>query len=685
MPRKRFEWKFRDKSLLLGERTLVMGILNVTPDSFSDGGQFDDPDRAFAHAMELEEAGADIIDIGAESTRPGAARVPEAEELRRLVPVLKRLKGKLSVPISVDTYKAAVAEKAFEHGADIINDVSGLTFDPDLARVVSNANGGLIINHMRGTPETWLKLSPMRNVLPTIVQELDAAVHRALATGLERRRIMIDPGLGFGKRKEQNAEVLAFLDALARLELPILVGASRKHFLPADVEGRTEFATAAAIAISVLHGAHMIRVHDVGAMKLAAEVADEVLRVVQPGTEEAPESTVFRMPRSTPEPERKPLRPQIARKAAPPVREVVEAVVEDDDIDERDDELDDDAIVEVPLESEIDAEFDDDEDDEDDDAEDVDAENAEATEKDEAPKPVKRAFKPAAGGAGLVKRPAAGGAGRPGGYVGGKSFGDKRPFEDKRPPFENKRPTDNRRPAAGRPTDRNDRPGGFEREGGFGGPRRDADGPRKEWTPRPDNRFSGPPRREGDERSEGGRPPRPGGFKPGGFKAGGFKPGGFKPGGFKAGPRPGGFKPSGSGFKPGGFRPGPRPGGFRDDDRGPRDGGREGASREGGREGGGDERRGGFGNRPSSGGFRREGPPRSEGGEYPPVGKSFGPRPGGGGGGRPSGGRPGAKPFGAKPFGSKPFGGKPGGGKPFAGKPFKKKPGGAKPFKRRDD
>src|SRR5882724_12049077 len=146
MFRKRFEWKIRDKTLQLGERTLLVGVLNVTPDSFSDGGKFLDPDRAFAHAVELEEAGADLIDIGAESTRPGSSRISEAEELRRLVPVLKRLRGKLGVPISVDTYKSSVAEKALELGAQIINDPSGLTLDPSLAHTAAQGDAGLILN-----------------------------------------------------------------------------------------------------------------------------------------------------------------------------------------------------------------------------------------------------------------------------------------------------------------------------------------------------------------------------------------------------------------------------------------------------------------------------------------------------------------------------------------------------------
>jgi len=278
MPRKRFEWKLRDRSVQLGERTLIVGILNVTPDSFSDGGKFLDPDRAFARAVELEEQGADIIDVGAESTHPGAVRVSEAEELRRLIPVLKRLRGKLAVPLSVDTYKAAVAEKAFEQEVAIINDPSALTFDPDLARAVGNANAGLILNHMRGTPETWLKLPPLKNVMLTIASELEASAHRAVHAGVGRRQIVIDPGLGFGKRKEQNAEILARLGDLVKLELPILAGPSRKHFLAKESAVGTEFATAAAVTAAILYGVHMVRVHEVAAMKPVVEIADEIAR-----------------------------------------------------------------------------------------------------------------------------------------------------------------------------------------------------------------------------------------------------------------------------------------------------------------------------------------------------------------------------------------------------------------------
>ena len=280
MNRRPHLWKLKDRELFTGERTLIMGVLNVTPDSFSDGGKYLEPDRAFARAIELEEHGADIVDIGAESTRPGAERVSEAEELRRLVPVLKRLRGKLSIPISVDTYKSGVAEKAFEHGAEIINDPSGLTFDPQLARIVANHNAALIINHMRGNPETWAKLPPLKDVIGAILHDLDAAVHRAVRSSVERTRIAIDPGLGFGKRREQNAEILARLDQFATLDLPIMVGPSRKSFLPPaeDPSGPLlQCATAAAVTAAILAGAHIVRVHDVAQMKAVAQVADQIL------------------------------------------------------------------------------------------------------------------------------------------------------------------------------------------------------------------------------------------------------------------------------------------------------------------------------------------------------------------------------------------------------------------------
>jgi len=276
--RKLYFWKLKQRELRLGERTILMGVLNVTPDSFSDGGKYSDPDRAFARAIELEEQGADIVDIGAESTRPGSARVSEAEEIRRLIPVLKRLKGRLGVPISVDTYKAEVAERALDLGVEIINDPSGLTIEPQVARAVSNFDAGLVLNHMRGRPETWAKLGPMPDPMATIARDLDATVSRARRVGIDKTRIVIDPGLGFGKRREQNSLILARLGQLAALELPVMVGPSRKSFLAHPDPEETKFSSAAAVTAAVLAGAHVVRVHDVREMRAATDVADEILR-----------------------------------------------------------------------------------------------------------------------------------------------------------------------------------------------------------------------------------------------------------------------------------------------------------------------------------------------------------------------------------------------------------------------
>ena len=276
--RKLYFWKLKQREIRLGERTTLMGVLNVTPDSFSDGGKYSDPDRAYARAIELEEEGADIIDIGAESTRPGSARISAAEEIRRLIPVLKRLRDKLGIPISVDTYKSEVAERAMDLGAEIINDPSCLTFEPDLAKTVAQYNAGLILNHMRGTPETWAKLGPMPDPIATVGRDLDATINRARRAGLEKSRMVIDPGLGFGKRKEQNAVILARLSELNGLDLPIMVGPSRKSFLAHPDPEETKFASAGAVTAAVLNGAHIVRVHDVREMRAATDVADEILR-----------------------------------------------------------------------------------------------------------------------------------------------------------------------------------------------------------------------------------------------------------------------------------------------------------------------------------------------------------------------------------------------------------------------
>ena len=276
--RKLFYWKLKQREIQLGERTVLMAVLNLTPDSFSDGGRYSDPDRAFARALEIEEQGADILDIGAESTRPGSTAISAAEETRRLIPVLKRLKDRLSIPISVDTYKAEIAERALDLGVEIINDPSGLTIEPQLARAVSNHDAGLILNHMRGRPETWAKLAPMPDPMATIVRDLDAAISRTRHVGINKSRLVVDPGIGFGKRKEQNSVILGRLGQLAALDFPIMVGPSRKAFLAHESAEETRFATAAAVAACVLGGAHVIRVHDVVEMRAAADVADEILR-----------------------------------------------------------------------------------------------------------------------------------------------------------------------------------------------------------------------------------------------------------------------------------------------------------------------------------------------------------------------------------------------------------------------
>ena len=284
---KRYQWKLKRRELILGDRTLLMGILNVTPDSFSDGGHYADPDRAFARALELEDEGADILDLGAESTRPASQRISEAEELRRLIPVLKRLKGKLSIPISVDTYKSGVAEKALEHGAEIINDPSGILLDSQLPKTVTKYDAGLIINHMRGNPETWAKLPPLKDLMRSISIDFEAAVHRTRQAGVQKQQLVIDPGLGFGKRREQNSEIIAQLRLLRAFDLPILIGPSRKAFLRKELQEDTEFATAAAVSACILNGAHIVRVHNVKAMKTVAEVVDAIRQSVPEDEEQA--------------------------------------------------------------------------------------------------------------------------------------------------------------------------------------------------------------------------------------------------------------------------------------------------------------------------------------------------------------------------------------------------------------
>jgi dihydropteroate synthase len=283
--RKLFRLQLPSRTLSLGERTLVMGILNVTPDSFSDGGKFFDLQKAVAHALEMERAGADLLDVGGESTRPGSRGTSTEEELARVMPVLKALRGVLSIPISLDTRKADVAEAALSAGVSIINDISGLKTDSRTAEVAARHGVPLILMHMRGEPRTMQKAPFARTVIKDVTKGLRASIGKARKAGVPKSQIIIDPGIGFGKSFQQNYELLQKLPELGRLGYPLLVGTSRKGFLGASLarHGKSAppeeriWATAATVTASILGGAHIVRVHDVAEMAQVARVADYLL------------------------------------------------------------------------------------------------------------------------------------------------------------------------------------------------------------------------------------------------------------------------------------------------------------------------------------------------------------------------------------------------------------------------
>lgn len=266
-------------ALRLGERTLVMGIVNVTPDSFSDGGRSLDPGQAAEHALEMVESGADLLDIGGESTRPGAAGVSVEEELRRVVPVLDRLTGRVRVPLSIDTSKAEVARVALEHGATVVNDVSGLLYEPALATVAAERGAALVLMHNRGHSRDMYREATYLDVGDEVTRELAERIEAALAGGVARASIIVDPGLGFAKRAEHSYAALATVGRLASLDRPVLVGPSRKSFLATDGDGgpaHREYGTAAAVTAAVLEGAHIVRVHQVREMVQVTRVADRI-------------------------------------------------------------------------------------------------------------------------------------------------------------------------------------------------------------------------------------------------------------------------------------------------------------------------------------------------------------------------------------------------------------------------
>jgi dihydropteroate synthase len=265
----------------LGKRTLIMGILNVTPDSFSDGGRYLEPERAVAHGLRLVKEGADIIDIGGESTRPGADPVPAEEELRRVIPVIEGIKQESNVMISIDTYKAQVAEVALAAGAGMVNDISALRLDEEMINVAVKYDVPVVLMHMQGTPRTMQENPQYNDVVSDIINFLGERIAAAAAAGIPKERLIIDPGIGFGKLLQHNLEILRRLDEFKALGRPILIGPSRKSFIGqltgAPVEERLP-GTIASIVLGILRGADIIRVHDVREARQAVQVADAIIR-----------------------------------------------------------------------------------------------------------------------------------------------------------------------------------------------------------------------------------------------------------------------------------------------------------------------------------------------------------------------------------------------------------------------
>jgi dihydropteroate synthase len=291
MQRPGFQWRLRSRTVELGARTLVMGILNVTPDSFSDGGKFLARDHAVAHALKMLDDGADLLDIGGESTRPGTpvaeSGIPAAEELRRTMPVIEDvLRERPDAILSVDTYKAEVARAAVNAGCEIVNDVSALRWDEQMSATVKELDCGIILMHTRGRPQEWRNLEPSADIVAEVKNDLHDYAQAALTQGIAKDHIMLDVGIGFGKKFDQNYPLLAGLDQLRDLGFPLLVGTSRKSFIgrtlavdgkDAPSDQRLHGSLAAATA-SVLNGAHVVRVHDVKAAVEAIKIADEILR-----------------------------------------------------------------------------------------------------------------------------------------------------------------------------------------------------------------------------------------------------------------------------------------------------------------------------------------------------------------------------------------------------------------------
>ena len=272
-------WKTRTLTLTF-DRPVMMGILNVTPDSFSDGGQYLNPDQAVVQAAKIIQEGADILDLGAESTRPNAKPISEEEELKRLLPALEKIKNQFQIPISIDTTKSQVARKALELGADVINDVSGLKQDPQMAKVIREFGAGAVLMHRRGTPETMQLLTDYKDLIEDVIRELSESVEIAESNGISADQIVIDPGIGFSKTAGQSFKILERLGELKRLGRPILVGPSRKSFIHSVTKlapDKRLFGTTAACVLAYERGAQIFRVHDVWAIKEALAVTQAVI------------------------------------------------------------------------------------------------------------------------------------------------------------------------------------------------------------------------------------------------------------------------------------------------------------------------------------------------------------------------------------------------------------------------
>ena len=277
--RKLYTMKLRGKALELGRRTLIMGILNITPDSFSDGGRFADYERALAQAFELISAGADILDVGGESTRPGSDPVPLPVEMERVIPVIRAVRESSDIPISIDTNKSEVALQSLAAGADIINDVTSLRFDPAMVRVAAESGAPVIMMHMLGAPRT-MQVNPVyESVISEIIAFLEQRVKFAVQNGIERSQIIVDPGIGFGKTVTHNLNIIRDLDRFSCMDRPIMLGAARKRFIGKILgrpEGERELGTAVVNAFGIAAGAHILRVHDVAFHREAVGMAEAV-------------------------------------------------------------------------------------------------------------------------------------------------------------------------------------------------------------------------------------------------------------------------------------------------------------------------------------------------------------------------------------------------------------------------